>query len=289
MTLPSRSRIFGVLLALAFTIFVSGWLTAHLAAENAKPSKKDEEEESAPQKNRKVAFDPDVFGDDGPSKPKGKKTPAATEVDASIDDALGKATNADLRTLYTDLKVPHDTLTVRDLGGELRPVTVEPLQRYYAGDNPPLPNGTIEVRTYDKGWRQSRDPVKYKNVLRIRAYEDTVLEKVDKFLKQDAEALHLSRAQMLQAAETVLSATDKFHRDAYENGRRRGDEWLPIAQRLRDALREKRRERLKLSISAGKWDDALTYARTLVGTYREPGALAPFAADLVGMIDGSLS
>src|SRR5438067_1087438 len=103
MTLPSRSRMFGVLLALAFTIFVSGWLSA----QNAKPSKKDEEEESAPQKSRKVAFDPDVFGDDGPSKPKGKRTPAATEVQTSIDDALRNTTNADLRTLYTDLKVPH--------------------------------------------------------------------------------------------------------------------------------------------------------------------------------------
>jgi ABC-type transport system substrate-binding protein len=309
-------RLLGGLLVLALAVTAWGWLTADLSAQNpkkeeeeeqAKPKKKapaveddepakprprnggraKEEEEEPSVKPRKVIKVDDE--DPSPAKPRPRlQPPPEPQAPSSLAEALRGTKNPELHELYSDLRVPHDAITVRSLGDQPRTFAVEPLTQYYPGEQPRFKNGYVQVWTYDAEWRRSSSMTKYTSALRVQPYEEIGLEAVEEFLKKEPAKLKLTRGEMLKAAETVLATADRFHASARETGARRGDDWRPVGQRLRQRLFELQRERLETFVTAGDWDGATAYARSLAEAYREPEERAPFAAPLVRLIQDSL-
>jgi len=301
---PLLGRFLGSLLVVAFAITASGWITAYLAAQDpkkeeveepVKPKKKPPkvEEEEPVTKPRKVIPVPD--DDPVPSKPRTKPPAAApAEAQTSLVEALRDTKNPELRTLYGDLKTPHDAVTVSSTNGETRTYAVEPVSRYYDGEQTRFKNEYLQVWTYDREWRRSKSSTKIYSALEIQPYEEVVLKAVDAFLKKDLDRLaatnpsHLTRADMLKAAETVLAAADRFHASARETGARLGDEWGPIGQRLHERLFQVQLDRLDTYSKADDWDGATAYARALADAYREAKERTPIAARLVRMIEDEL-
>jgi ABC-type transport system substrate-binding protein len=300
---PFAGRLFAGLFALIFAITAIGWLTAYLAAqgskkeeeeETVKPKKKPpvvEEEEERPSRPRKVVKVED--DDPAPAKPRPKPAPAPAEAQTSIVEALRETKNPELQAFYTGLKVPHDVLTVRSLD-RTNTYFIEPLPQYYEGEQTHFKGGYIKVWSYDQEWRRSDTYSKYNTALSIVPYEEIVLNAVDEFLKKDFDRLprgnkrYLSRADMLKAAETVLAAADRYHASAVATGARKGDEWEPVGRRLHERLFRLQLERLETCASAGDWDGAAAYARTLADAYPDPKERAPVAARLVQMIRDGL-
>jgi ABC-type oligopeptide transport system substrate-binding subunit len=304
---PLAGRLLVGLLALTFAITAGGWLTAladgdqkkgqEEEEETTKDKKKgkrpQEEEEERPSRPRKVIKVDD--DEPAPAKPRPKlQPPPPTEAQTSIVEALRDTKNPELRAFYTNLKVPHDNITVRGLNDSLLTRAIDPLTQYYQGEQTHFTNGYIQVWTYDAEWRQSKSPVKYPNAVRIQPYEEIVVEEVDKFLKTPldqkapTDPRYLSRADMLKAAETVLASADRFHASAREKGERRGDAWNPVGQALHERLFRLQLERLDLFAAAGDWDVAAGYARSLADAYREPKERTPIAQRLVTMINDAL-
>ncbi len=299
---PSHRRLFGSVLVVAIALSAGGWIAAQNSKKeeveepNAKPPKKKPprvEEEEPNAKPRKVIEVPD--DDPGPSKPKPKPPAAApAEAQTTLVEALRKTKNPELRTLYGDLKTPHDSITVRSLGDETRTYAIEPERHYYSGEQKQFKNGFIEVWRYDQEWRRSKSSTPFNSALDMQPYEEIALKAADDFLKKDLDRLaptnprYLSRSDMLRAAETVLAAADRFHTSARETGTRVGDDWGPVGQRLHERLFQVQLDRLDLFIQAGDWDGATVYARALADSYRETKERTPIAARLVDMIEKEL-
>jgi ABC-type oligopeptide transport system substrate-binding subunit len=287
-------RLLGGLLALLMAVTTCGWL----AAQNPKkeeeeepvktPTKKPpqvEEEEEKPARPHKVIK---VDDDPAPSKPKPKPVPPPpVEAQTSIVEALRETKNPELRTLFTSVKVPHDAITTRSINDQLVTHAIEPLPTYYEGEQVRFPNGRIHTWIYDAEWKLSKNETPFSSAISVKAYEDIVREEVDGFLAKEPARLHLTKAEMLQAAETVLAAADRYHDSARAKGARRGEAWQKVVERLHERLFEVQRERLQLFIDAGEWDGAAAYARTLVAAYRDPGQQSAIAAPLVRMLNNN--
>ncbi len=297
---PSRrlaARILAGLLTVTFAVTAVGWLSAQNSKkeeeeETVKPKKKppvvNEEEDDRPARPRKVIKVED--DDPMPSKPRPHlQPPPEAEVQSSLADALRDAKNPELRSLYGDMNTPHDLFTVRGVNDEIRTYSIVPLSRYYSGQQPNFKNGYVNVETFDAEWRKAKNSTKYRNALRVQPYEEVAIDAVDEFLKKDATRLHLTRAEMLKAAETVLAAADRYHASALETKAHTDEEeWKPVGKRLHERLFEVQRERLGTFTAAGDWDGATAYARSLVQAYRGPEERAPIAGPLVGMIQDGL-
>jgi ABC-type transport system substrate-binding protein len=313
---PIPNRLFVGLLALAFAVSAGGWLGTGLAAqgqkedeekEPAKPKKKPpkvegdkpapsrpkEVEEDRPSRPRKVI--PVDDEDPTPAKPRPKlQPPPVPEAQTSIVEALRDTKNPELREFYTNLKLPHDNITVRAIGDQTRVQAIEPQPTYYVGEQTSFHNGYLQALTYDKEWRPSGSPTRFVSAVRIEPYEEIVLDDVEAFLKKDLDqrppshASYLPRADMLKAAETVLAAADRFHASAREKGDRRGDDWNPLGQKLHERLFQIQMDRLNTFARAGDWDGASAYARTLADAYRDPKERGPIAKCLVDMIQAAL-
>jgi ABC-type transport system substrate-binding protein len=297
------------LVTLAFAITAGGWITTGLAAQGQKKEEEEgttkvkkkppkvEEEEDRPGPKRKVikVDDDEPKPSKSPSKPPPKlQAPPAPEAQMSIVEALREAKNPELKEFYTNLKVPHDNITVRSIGEQTRTYAIEPQMTYYVGERTSFRNGYLQALTFDKEWRPSGSPMRFESALRIQPYEEIVLDDVDSFLKKDFDRgnpdspRYLSRADVLKAAETVLAAADRFHASAVEKGDRRGEEWKPVGQRLHERLFDIQMKRLDTFAAAGDWDGAAAYARTLAGAYRDPKERAAVADRLVKMIQDNL-
>lgn len=299
---PFAGRLLGGLLALTFALGTGVWLTADLGAQD--PKKEEEEEGVKPKKKVPVVEDDEPAKprkvvkvedeDPTPTKPRPKPpAPAPAEAQTSIVEALRETKNPELQAFYTGLKTPHDALTVRSLD-QTRIYFIEPLSQYYAGEQPRFKGTYIQVWTYDQEWRRSDKSSRYTSAVRIEPYEEIVLDEVKKFLEKDldqrppTDKRHLTRADMLKAAETVLAAADRYHASAVATGTRKGDEWEAVGRRLHERLFDVQLARLKMLVNAGEWDGASAYARTLADAYRDPKERTPIAALLVQLIRDGL-
>jgi peptide/nickel transport system substrate-binding protein len=293
-------RLFAGLLALVFAITACGWLTTNLAAQGQKKGddkkgqRPKEEEEERPTKPRKVIKVDD--DDPMPAKPRPKlQPPPEPQAQTSILEAMNATKNPDLKAFLRKLLKPHDRITVRGIGESATTYAVEPLARYYSGEQPRFEHGYVEVFTYDAEWKLAKSSTRLEKALSAQPYEEFVLDSVDSFLKTDLDRLpptnsrYLARADMLTAAETVLAATDRFHASARASGKRVGEEWNDVGQRLHKRLFEVQLDRLDTFVRAGDWDGASAYARTLADAYREPKERTEIAAPLVKMIGEALN
>jgi ABC-type transport system substrate-binding protein len=310
MAIPSSrpGRLLAGLVALSLALGVGSWLASDLAAQGQKKEEQEEtgksggkrgqrpkeEEEERPSKPRKVIK---VDDDDGstPAKPRPKPAlPPPVEAQTGIVEALRDAKNPALVQLYNNVKVAHDNITVRGLGGDPTTRAVEPLPRYYVGEQTHFTNGYIQAWTYDSEWRRAKTATRFESALEIKPYEQIAVDEVDAFLKKDLDQLPpgdknlLSRADMLKAAETVLATADRFHDSARTSGTRRGPEWEPVGQKLHERLYQVQLERLDAFARTGDWDRASGYARSLAEAYREPKEQTPICARLVQMVQDAL-
>jgi ABC-type transport system substrate-binding protein/tetratricopeptide (TPR) repeat protein len=300
-------RILAGLLVLSLALGATTWLTADLAAQGQKKDEKEdpgkpggkrgqrpkEEEEEPRSKPRKVIK---VDDEDNPPPTKQRPKPALpppVEAQTGIADALRETKNPELLKLYNGVKVAHDKVLVR---GFAEPITraVEPLPRYYVGEQTHFTNGYIQAWTLDANWVRAKSATRFESALEIKPYEQIAIDEADAFLKKDLDQLPpndpkaLSRADMLKAAETVLATADRFHDSARTSGVRQGPEWEPLAKRLHDRLYQVQLERLDSFAKSGDWDRASGYARSLAEAYREPKEQAPMARRLVEMIQEAL-
>jgi peptide/nickel transport system substrate-binding protein len=306
---PLHGRVLVGLLTLVFAITAGGWITTGLAAQGQKKEEEEdttkvkkkppkvEEEEDRPAPKRKVikVDDDEPKPSKAPSKPGPRlQAPPAPEAQMSIVEALREAKNPELKEFYTNLKVPHDNITVRSLE-QTRTYAIEPQPTYYDGPQTSFRNRYLQALTFDKEWRPSGSPQKFESALRIQPYEEIVLDDVESFLKKDFDRgnpnspRYLSRADMLKAAETVLAAADRFHASAVEKQDRRGEEWKDVGRRLHERLFDIQKQRLDAFAAAGDWDGASAYARTLADAYRDPKERAAVADRLVKMIQNTIN
>jgi ABC-type transport system substrate-binding protein len=296
---PLPGRLLAGLLALVFAITAAGWLTTNLAAQDPKKSedkkgqRPKEEEEERPTKPRKVIKVDD--DDPAPAKPRPKlQPPPEPQAQSSIVDAMNATKNPELKGFLRRVLKPHDRITVRGLGESATTYAVEPLARYYSGEQPRFDNHYIDVFTYDAEWKLAKSSIRLEKALSAQPYEEFVLDSVDSFLKMDLDrrpptnSTYLARADMLTAAETVLAAADRFHASYRASGKRVGEEWNDVGQRLHKRLFEVQLERLDTFVRAGDWDGASAYARTLADAYREPKERTEIAGRLVQMIGEAL-
>jgi peptide/nickel transport system substrate-binding protein len=291
-------RFLAGLLTLTLVLSAVTWLSAQDAGKKrgeeeeevdkskAKPRGKEEEEDPKSRPKRKVIV---VDDDVTPKKP----TPRPSEEQSGdLAEALRTTKNPELEKFYRGVHKPHDSVTVASSG---RTYFVEPLTRYYPDESPRFPGGYVRARPFDQDWKTTRG-VEFASpgVLRIRPYEEIVVEQAEDFLKKKLDTLpegskaFLSRADMLRSAELVLASAERFHTSARERRLREGEEWGPVGERLRRKLYEVRLKRLELVVNTGDWDAARDYARHLAEVYETPEEREPVAKQLVELIKQGL-
>jgi peptide/nickel transport system substrate-binding protein len=274
------ARWFAALALLLSAGLVGSWLSSDLAAQDkTKPSKKEEEEDPAAKPKRPVP----VVGDEEKEE-KGTK-PAAKSADRPATDLEREAElakNPVVQQLFRSLAKPHDLLTT-PTGRSFR---IEPIPEYIGPE--PSFKGSLSLRVMnDQG--KLRPPGQYKrnDVTGIDAYEEIAIEKVDEFLKSaldqepEGSPKFLSRREMLREAEKVLVSVVRFHESARESGRREGDAWKKVAQKLRGKLRDVQLGQLRSLTDAKDWETAFELAMRLRDNYRKDEEVQKGVADLL--------
>jgi ABC-type oligopeptide transport system substrate-binding subunit len=291
-------------LTLVLALAGATWVTAGLPAQDPgqKPSGKDKEEVEEPGGGRPKRKVIPVDDDDKPSRPRTRPRARPSEdLPSDIDDALRQTRNPELKEFLGSVKTPHDAVTIATSG---RTYFVKPLQNYYPDKYPKFKGSYTKVTPLDPldGWKagkpfevhNSSDEGKW-GTERVRPYEELVGEAARDFLKKGLDRLpegsksHLSRQEMLQAAEAALASADRWHAAAEERGERARDgQWDPVVKDLRRQLFDVRLLRLELLANAGDWDQASAYARRLAELYPTAEEREPMAKLLVRLIQEGL-
>jgi ABC-type transport system substrate-binding protein len=277
MSSTNRTRRFVVCFRLAVVVALLGG--AGLAAQNP-PRKPPLEEEESPDKQVKpkkpVPRLPDEEEPTTRTAPSGDK--AVAQALPVLEQAAKQADNATLKDLFESLKYPYDRITVDGRDKPVVPLTV------YLGPRSTGPP-TVYVQFYDNLWKPTApNPMARKDLGGVEHYEAMALRKVDALLN---EAKNLNRRTKLEAAEKVLSEVARFHEAAHESGRRPGNSWDALQQRLTERLQAVRLELLHTVADAADWGEALALAKRL-RVYRSPKVQEEIADQLARMVQQSL-
>lgn len=171
-----------------------------------------------------------------------------------------------IRELFRSLGVPHDVLVYTGING-LASRIIKPISPYL-GENPKKYSSDIAIQMLDQDWNVADSKLWSPNSMNaVQHYEEIALKKVEAFLKQPFERLpkqdrrYLTPKEKLIAAEQVLNNIQAYHQSARTRGKRTGDAWEDVTEKLRTALRDVVIERLKLFIEAGDWTNAFALAK----------------------------
>jgi len=202
-------------------------------------------------------------------EPAGKKSqpkpaPAARVVDLAL---AAKNAKGAVRDLFVSLIVPHDI--VHEIG---RRVFVAPLADYVPRKGP-FPE-ELKVEILDSRWRPRKEEViKGRNLREVIYYEDQALIDVERFLKKGpyqkppTDKEFLPRTAVLEHAETVLIAIKNYHASARESGKRQGDGWSDLEQKVNAALLNVQLDRVKALGDAKLYGDAFDLADRLADAH----------------------
>src|SRR5207248_1825189 len=146
-----------------------------------------------------------------------------------------------LHALYRDLSYPHDVATYRSISA-IRPPRVEfiePLRNYYGGA--PDFRGSLAIQPLNReDWKKlAKSEITKNSVDKIEPYESLALTALRRLEEaqygklDESDRKYLSKTQLLQAEETVLSAVLRFHDAARESNVREGDGWDTVATSLK--------------------------------------------------------
>jgi peptide/nickel transport system substrate-binding protein len=289
----------GLLLAL-FTI--ASWSVIDLAAQS--PIKKapptEEEDPNAGKPKKRVPPE-----DEDPNPPKTKipipvdddptdkpVKPPPPPVAGDLAAAAKQTKHPGLRELFHKLSVPHDAVTFRSTG---RVEYVEPLKGYYSGSNPQI-KGTLPLKPLNRDdWKPlkaSEAPqgsllsVEPYELLALSALKDLEDKKYDRL--QEGHKDYLSRAQILQASEAVLTAVVRFHEAAREDNRRFEGDWDSVISRVRAKLLDVQQEELAQVAATNNWDATYALARRFAENYSKPEDREKLARPLIEMAQQAL-
>jgi ABC-type transport system substrate-binding protein len=281
----SHSRVF-VRLWTTSAFLVAGLLVAEgttfpLAAQQAKtPGQKKEEEEVPGRTPRKP---PPRVGDEEtapqPKRSQSRSTLAATDLGREAQQTR----NLKLRALYLSLARPHDVVIQASSG---RPWRVEPIPEYFGTGSP---SKTQTFIPFNDQWERSKQQLTLtpREISRVESYEEIVLKAVKDFLlsdldkRQEDSPLHLSRLEMIQEAEKILTTVIRYHKEAVEQGRRRGEGWQNVELALDAELRTVRLAELRTLSGSQDWTAAFALADQLREDYPKDRAVQVEAAKLL--------
>jgi len=289
----------GLLLAL---LLIGGLGVIDLAAQN--PGKKippaEEEDPNAGKPKRRVPIedeDPNppkskvpIDVDDNPTDKPAKPVPPPATTDLAA--AAKQTKHPGLRKLFHDVSVPHDAVQFRTHRVEF----VEPLPAYYPGVNPPY-RGTLELKPLNAGdWKPlakkteapqgSAETIEPYELLALAALKDFEGKKYDQLEERHRD--YLSRAQILQASEAVLTAVVRFHDAAREDNRRFEGDWDAVIGRVRAKLLDVQQEELAQVAATNNWDATYALARRFSEGYSRPEDREKLARPLIELAAQSL-
>ena len=259
--------------------------------DKVKPKPQEEVEEEGKRPRPKVI---PMEDEETTPKPGGKPVPRPTEDQpGDLAQALRQTKNPKLQQLYRSVLTPHDVLTMADKD---EPYFIEPLQHYYPGERPTIQAEFVRIRPFHVPDRkpESTWEIAGNKARRIVPYELVVLQRVDEFLNQNLDGLteqdpnYLPRKEMLQAAENVLAAADRFHASARAKEQRKGEEWEPVAEQLRGKLFDVRLKELALEVKGGDWEAAVEQAQRMAEAYPRREDREPIARQMVDLIQQGL-
>jgi ABC-type transport system substrate-binding protein len=212
---------------------------------------------------------------------------------ASVDlrRAADKASNPEIKKLFTGLATPHDLVNLRPFtgvkpargGGE---VAVRPDIPTYVGDNPAaLGDQRLELEAYDTKWNVEKDKVVVTAglIMGVRHYEEIARDRVKAFL--DRPVKDLSRLEQLRAAEQALTAVLRFHRSARERKARVGDEWEKVESGLRNDLLTVLLGEVDELASNRDWASALALLERLSKEYTRPAELTLMGPRAIAILE----
>jgi peptide/nickel transport system substrate-binding protein len=297
----------GLFLALAS---IGTWSVIDVAAQNKskKPPVEEEEDQNSGKPKKKVIKEEE---DPNGGKPKKKiniededPNPPQSKVPVRVDEPrknVDVPTAADLaaawrqtkhpvlRALYRELSKPHDVITFDRINPNqrLHVEYVEPLKNYYASDADFRESMAIKPLNHEDWSPLAKSEIFRGSHVKIKPYELRAVEKVQEMrggkfdTLPESEKNYLSTSQILQAAETVLTAVLRFHDAARESNVRDGDGWDGVANTVRAKLLEVHLEQLA-RVAAGKdWEATLAEARRVADSHRRMDEREQIARPLI--------
>ncbi len=212
--------------------------------------------------------------------PKDKNTPTRPSAPASGDLKLlaQQARHLGVQQLFLDLAVPHDHVVFKKAehvtigqNSKQEQEDVQPIP-IRLGNKPTKPRKGLTLRKLDgKPVNRSLMSIQY-----VEPYETIAQKQVRAFLKESEtfdqlppqNNLHLSRYDMLVAAEQALSAVLRWHESARQTGQREGEAWAPIEASLRKQLLDDiLLKQLRHFAESRDWERVLTLTRRLASSY----------------------
>jgi ABC-type oligopeptide transport system substrate-binding subunit len=235
-----------------------------------------------------------------------KQKPATATANAPAGDLKQLARQARhpaIRQLFRDLAVPHDHVVFKkservtsDHKVVQRVEDVEPVP-VYLGSDPSRFRKRLTLHPLDNNGKPGKpfNPI-LESIQSLQPYERLAGEKVHAFLEEGFDRLpaqndkHLSRSDMLTAAEQALSAVLRWHESARATGQREGEEWTPIESDLRkELLDEVLLKQMEALAEARAWEQVLALTRRLATTYTSQADRQRIARPVAELLKSALN
>jgi len=181
--------------------------------------------------------------------------------DPALKQAAAEAATPALKALYEEFAPPHDRVLLTGRKEELR---VRPLPFANKRSSREL-RGTLKLVPLDPA--EKPEPLaNYPagEVISHTSYEWLALERLEAFDKEQAA---LPAPDRLAASERVLAAVLQFHESERQEGLRKGKDWEPVRQKVRDRLFDVRLAQLEARVGAAAYPEATAQAKRLLDLY----------------------